>query len=212
MTPQDLSLIGAGFSDQANGSQSVFRAALQALSYPGQIVDVRHDAQVPALGNSASAALLLALLDSDCSLWLSPTLAADGAIAAWLRFHTGCRLVDTADQAQFAWCAHLAELPVLSHLMCGTDVSPEQSTTCMIDVPGMSNGVDAGHWQLSGPGIQSHHALQLQGVPEQQAQTFTVQWANNHSSFPRGVDVFLCSTTAIVGLPRTTQIVPSTKA
>ena len=45
MTPQDLSTIGAGFTDLARGSQAVFRAALEALSHPGRPVDVPHDAE-----------------------------------------------------------------------------------------------------------------------------------------------------------------------
>ena len=212
MTPQDLSLVGAGFGHQAHGSQALFRAALQALSYPGKVIDVRHDAQVPAMGNSASAALLLALLDSDCYLWLSPTLAANGVVSAWLRFHTGCRLVGTPEQAQFAWCAHLTELPVLSSLMAGSDVSPEQSCTCVIDVPGLTAARDGEHWELSGPGIQERTALQLEGIPDAQASAFATQWAANHSRFPCGVDVFLTSPTAIVGLPRTTRITSTIKA
>ena len=56
MTAHALSALGAGFSNEALGSQAVFRAVLQALSQPGQPVRVDHDAQVPAVGHSASAA------------------------------------------------------------------------------------------------------------------------------------------------------------
>lgn len=211
MTPQDLSLVGAGFSHQAHGSQALFRAALQALSYPGKVMDVQHDAQVPATGNSASAALLLALLDSDCSVWLSPTLAANDSVSAWLRFHTGCRVVDVPEQAQFAWCADLTELPLLNSLMTGSDVSPEQSCTCVIDVPGLTTASDGKYWELSGPGIQDRTALRLEEVPDAVASAFATQWAANHSRFPCGVDVFLTSPGAIVGLPRTTRITPTIK-
>eukprot|EP01035_Chromulina_nebulosa_P040011 gene40011-54094_t len=76
----------------ALGSQSVFRAALHALSHPGRVVELPHDAQTPSRGHAASAALLLALLDPDCTLWLSPSLAGSDA-AAWLRFHRGCVLI-----------------------------------------------------------------------------------------------------------------------
>ena len=92
MSTTPLASLGAGFSNEAFGSQAVFRAVLQALSHPGRTVAVEHDAQAPAVGHSASAAVLLALLDSDCTLWLSPKLAASDA-GAWLRFHTGCTVV-----------------------------------------------------------------------------------------------------------------------
>jgi len=102
MTAHALSALGAGFSNEALGSQAVFRAVLQALSQPGQPVRVDHDAQVPSVGHSASATALLAMLDSDCTLWLSPRLAASNA-GLWLRFHTGCQLVDLPEQARFVW-------------------------------------------------------------------------------------------------------------
>ena len=60
MSTPTLASLGAGFSNEAFGSQSVFRAVLQALSHPGRRVAVVHDAQTPAAGHAASAAALLA--------------------------------------------------------------------------------------------------------------------------------------------------------
>jgi len=68
MKALDLSSLGAGFAQEASGSQAVFRCALTALSHPGRLVHVPPDAQFPAAGHPASAALLLAMLDSDCTL------------------------------------------------------------------------------------------------------------------------------------------------
>ena len=59
MNAHELSKLGAGFSDPALGGQSVFRAALQALSQPGRVIALSHDAQTPSRGHAASAALLL---------------------------------------------------------------------------------------------------------------------------------------------------------
>ena len=84
MSTTPLASLGAGFSNEAFGSQAVFRAVLQALSHPGRTVAVEHDAQAPVVGHAASAVVLLALLDSDCTLWLSPRLATSDA-GAWLR-------------------------------------------------------------------------------------------------------------------------------
>lgn len=206
MKPNDLSTMSAGFSDKARGSQAVFRAALQALSHPGRRIDVAHDAEVPRNGHAASAALLLALLDAACTLWLSPSLAGSDA-AAWLRFHTGCTLVDDPAQARFAWAAHAGELPPLTTFEQGSDAYPDQSATCVIDVPAIADGMGAG-WTLRGPGICDGLALQVEGLP----QGFLDQWTANHASFPRGIDLFLATPDQIVGLPRTTRIELSVEA
>ena len=202
MNPHDLSALGAGFSNEALGSQAVFRTALQSLSHPGRCVDVTHDAQVPKSGHKASAALMLALLDADCTLWLSPTLAHSEA-AAWLHFHTGCRLVDDVTQAQFAWVAAGDAIPTLDAFAQGTDAFPDQSATCVLDVLSLqSGGQDATGWTLKGPGINGSIDLKVEGLTPE----FLTQWAANHACFPRGVDVFLTAQQQVVGLPRTTSI------
>ncbi|MGJ7505231.1 phosphonate C-P lyase system protein PhnH [Variovorax sp. ZT5P49] len=204
MNAHDLSKLGAGFSDPALGSQSVFRAALQALSHPGRVIALPHDAQTPSRGHAASAALLLALLDPDCTLWLSPSLAGSDA-AAWLRFHTGCVLVDAPDNAQFAWVAQGDECPPLERFAKGSDAYPDQSATCVLDVAALTEGGKAG-WTLRGPGIQHSTRVEVGGLPRPGASDFTAQWAANHAGFPRGIDLFLAAPQQIVGLPRTTRI------
>jgi alpha-D-ribose 1-methylphosphonate 5-triphosphate synthase subunit PhnH len=203
MNANMLSTLGAGFTDAALGSQAVFRSALQALAHPGRIVDLSHDAQAPSQGHGASAALLLALLDPDCRLWLSPSLAG-GDAAAWLRFHTGCVLVDEPAQAQFAWIGEGDACPPLDVFAQGSDAYPDQSATCVIDVTDVSAPAEgsASRWTLRGPGIQDRSAIAVEGL----APAFTTQWSANHSLFPRGVDVFLAAPQRIVGLPRTTRI------
>lgn len=198
MSAPTLASLGAGFSNEAFGSQAVFRAVLQALSHPGRSVAIEHDAQTPAMGHAASAAVLLALLDSDCTLWLSPRLAASDA-GAWLRFHTGCTLVSDPGQARFVWVAQGDVLPALQCLAQGSDTYPDQSATCVVDVAHATQG--AGAWRLAGPGIPGASALQVEGLPDD----FEVQWAANHAAFPRGVDMLLGTAEHIVGLPRTTQ-------
>lgn len=198
MNPQDLSALGAGFTQEAYGSQQVFRAALQALSHPGRLVDVTHDAQVPRVGHAASAALL----DADCCLWLSPALR-DSDAAAWLRFHTGCKLVEAPREAQFAWFAAGDAWPSLEGFAWGSENYPDQSTTCVVDVAGFRHEAEEGEdWRLSGPGIQGGACLRVTGLPPD----FVAQWAANHAAFPRGVDLFLATPQQIVGLPRSTRI------
>jgi alpha-D-ribose 1-methylphosphonate 5-triphosphate synthase subunit PhnH len=208
MTAHALSALGAGFSNEALGSQAVFRAVLQALSQPGQPVRVDHDAQVPSVGHSASATALLAMLDSDCTLWLSPRLAASNA-GLWLRFHTGCQLVDLPEQARFVWVASGDAMPPLHTLALGSDAYPDQSATCVLDVDAMdANAAAHGDWRLSGPGIRDEQSLRVTGLPAD----FERQWADNHAAFPRGVDVLLATANHLAGLPRTTRIPSAVEA
>jgi alpha-D-ribose 1-methylphosphonate 5-triphosphate synthase subunit PhnH len=204
MNFQDLSTLGASFTNEAQGSQIVFRAALNALSNPGTISMIVHDATLPSKGHSSSAAWMLAMLDADCRLWLSPTLAQSNA-SEWLHFHTGCRIVEDVSTAQFLWVAAQDALPSLSGLAQGSDTYPDQSATCLVDVVEVnsnSNETNNQSWILRGPGIQNETTLSVLGLPAD----FLVQWATNHARFPRGVDIFLATPEHLVGLPRSTRI------
>jgi alpha-D-ribose 1-methylphosphonate 5-triphosphate synthase subunit PhnH len=206
MTTMDLSAVGSGFSDLARGSQGVFRSVLTALSHPGRVVEVACDAELPDTGQAGSAAVLLALLDAQTSLWLSPTLAASPT-QTWLRFHTGCSIVNSSAEAQFVWCASLDELPELSSLCLGTDVSPELAATCLIDVPNLSDSVHDHGWTLSGPGIREQASLAIDGVSAATLDRFTQIRATGHALFPCGIDVLLACDCRLVGLPRTTHMI-----
>ncbi len=188
----------AGFSSEALGSQAVFRVALHALSHPGRPMTMPIEAECPVGGHRAAAVLLLALLDADCTLWLSPTLAGSPT-AAWLRFHTGCRCVEAAAQAEFVWVAQGDALPELATLAQGSDADPQGSATLVMDVLAFQGGA---RLRLSGPGIQTTQDLETRGLPA----GFAAQWAANHAAFPRGVDVFLATHTEVCGLPRTASI------
>ncbi len=187
-----------GFSDAVKGSQAVFRTVLQAMSRPGRIQAVHCDAQVPAEAHPAAAAVLLALLDQDCTLWLSPRLARSSA-GVYLRFHTGCCLVDTPAQAQFAWVAGGDEFPVLATLAAGSEFEPEDSATCIAQVDSLD---DATGWVLRGPGVQGVQHLAVRGLP----QDFPDQWLANHTRFPLGVDLLLTAGDRLAGLPRSTSL------
>ncbi len=199
MNAPDLQNIVAGFDNEAFGSQAVFRAALDALSHPGRPLDMPLNTALPRQGHCAAAALLLGLLDADTPLWLSPMLASSDA-AGWLRFHTGCPIVTNTAAAQFLWVAQGDEMPALNSLRLGSDAYPDQSATCVLEVPSLQ--ADITGWRLQGPGMAGERHLRVAGLPKD----FVAQWDANHAGFPRGVDAFLCTATQIAGLPRTTRI------
>jgi alpha-D-ribose 1-methylphosphonate 5-triphosphate synthase subunit PhnH len=163
---------------------------------PGRLVDLPNQAALPKQGYSASALLLLALVDSDCTLWLSPCLAGTDA-QTWLRFHTGCRFVQEPAQANFLWLCAQDRWPLLSEMQAGTDEYPDQSATCIMETSSIQTGPGSRAWALSGPGIPA---------PEGLPADFAAQWAGNHAAFPRGVDVLLTTATQILGLPRSTML------
>ena len=199
MSSPDLTRLVPGFDQESYGSQAVFRAALEALSHPGRPINMPRVASTPGPGQRAAALLLLALLDADTKLWLSPSLAGSDA-AAWLRFHTGCRLVTEPAASQFCWMGNRDWTHGLDQFNQGSDNWPDQSATCVIDVERFDAGQTG--WILQGPGISGAQRVRVQGLPA----GFESQWQANHARFPRGVDVFLASTDQILGMPRTVRL------
>lgn len=186
MSGVELGSVLPGFDDPAFGSQAAFRAALQALSRPGVLVDCER----------AAYSLCLALLDQDTRLWLSPAARAFGPS---LRFHTGCILVPGVSQADFVMAGTASEMPPLESLATGSDEAPHCSATLIVEVGELA---DDGGWKLGGPGIPGEARLRVPALGER----FLEEWKANGTRFPRGVDAFLCSGGRVCGLPRTTRI------
>lgn len=206
MNSIDLSNVVAGFTDITRDSQAVFRQALHALSHPGLIVPVTLDCAIPEHANPVSAVLLLTLLDADSRLWLSPSLLQSDA-ANWIVFHTSCSIVQSPSDADFAWVAHISELPALKDFNPGTDEYPDHSTTIVLDVSGLSaQPVTPSALTLRGPGIEHQHQLVIASLPPDQLASLVAQWQVNHAQFPTGVDMFVADANCLVGLPRTTHI------
>lgn len=189
--------VGRQFSAPGFASQHVFRAALEALSRPGRIVELSSDAQAPEGLHAATCALALALLDQDTRVWRSPRLAGSAA-GAYLRFHTGCVLAEEPRAAQFALVT-AAELTRLEDFPVGSDDYPDRSATIIVQVDSLCAGAG---WRLSGPGIKSSARIAVGGFPA----PFPLQWAANGALYPRGVDLLLACGMQICGLPRTTRV------
>lgn len=192
----DLSAIGRGFEDLALDSQAVFRQVLSAISSPGEIHATSADVESPDGLHPAAAAVLLALLDQDTRLWLSPAFAR-GVAGTYLRFHTGCVLTDNPLAADFV-LARPDELPRLSDLSLGSEEYPERSATVVLQVDGLSK--DDG-WCLSGPGIDGQAMLKVSGLDA----TFLPGWRESQLHFPRGVDLIFTSVDRLAAMPRTTR-------
>jgi alpha-D-ribose 1-methylphosphonate 5-triphosphate synthase subunit PhnH len=203
LTLQDMA---PGFADSTAQSQLVFRCALDALARPGTPVSIPAASLVSPTRstNAVAASVLLALLDQDCTLWLSPALAA-GPAAAWLRFHTGCQLETDGSKADFVWAASIAELPPLHQLKQGSAEYPDQSATCVVGVAGWRTAAeaDAGAVTLRGPGVRDAITLAVDGMDAD----FVQQHHAMQAPAPCGVDIFCCVEDVLLGFPRSVRFV-----
>ncbi len=187
----------SGFSDPVLDSQRSFRQILQAISYPGRIVSWEMEMEVPPPLYPTTAAICLTLLDSETPFWMDRSL--DSVVGEWLRFHCGCPFVDSPSRARFGLFSQSFESELMDQFPTGEDEFPERSATLLIQVSGFQKG--AGRY-FKGPGIKTEERLEVHGLPD----AFWNVWHRNNSLYPLGVDVILIAPSAIVGLPRTTEV------
>jgi alpha-D-ribose 1-methylphosphonate 5-triphosphate synthase subunit PhnH len=182
-----------GFADPVADAQACFRAVLDAMSRPGRVQSVRAVA-APAPLDDAAAAALLTLVDHETPLWLDPDAEA---ARQWIAFHTGATLVGCpTDGAAFAMALSLPEMDTLP---AGSDEAPETSVTVILQVASLTEGPA---YVLSGPGLREPAVLRVAGLPAD----FVSRWQRNRESFPRGVDLILCSGNRLTALPRSVSV------
>ena len=205
MSALTLHDMAPGFAYSTAQSQGVFRCALDALARPGTptAIPTASLASPPTGTSAAAASMLLALLDQDCALWLSPTLA-NGPAAAWLRFHTGCQIEQDCSKADFVWAASIAELPPLHQLKQGSAEYPDQSATCVVDVTAWRAAAvsDPAAVSLRGPGVRDALTLAVDGLDA----NFVQQHHAMQEHAPCGVDMFCCADDVLLGFPRSVRL------
>ena len=189
-----MSLDLPGFADPVGEAQRTFRAVLDAMAHPGRSHLIGERVRPPSPLASATAALLLTLVDADTPLWLSP---AHAPARDWVQFHTGAPITDDPARAAFAVASGRADLTAFA---TGCDEAPENSATVILEVAGFDGGQ---RLHLSGPGLHLPATLSVQGLhPE-----FPAIWAANHALYPRGVDLLLVAGPTLVALPRSLRVV-----
>jgi alpha-D-ribose 1-methylphosphonate 5-triphosphate synthase subunit PhnH len=190
-----MTTLAAGLPDSVHDTQRAFREVLDALSRPGQPHTLGAQLDEVSLGG-AMARLLLSLSDDETPVWWQ---RAEPVLQNWLRFHTGATVTDTPKNATFALINQIENGLTLEEFSLGTAVSPELSTTLLIELPALSGGPEV-EWQ--GPGIELVQRVSLQGLPAD----FWLQWQSNHARFPQGVDIIFTCGDSVLGLPRTTRV------
>ena len=182
-----------GFANPAEEAQATFRAVLDAIARPGSLHEAGRRLTAPTPLDSATAAVMLTLVDNDTPLWLDPAAAA---ARDWVAFHCGTTIIDRPDRAAFALAL---SLPDLTHLPAGSHEAPEQSATLILQISTLGTGR---YYRLFGPGLRHPVLLAAGGLPA----GFAVTWQRNHALYPRGVDIILCAGTALAALPRSVSI------
>lgn len=194
---QETAGLGPGFEDPVHEAQSVFRACLDALSRPAVARSLSVSLDGPEPMYPTSAAILLALADYETTIWLDAGAAATGEVGAYLRFHTGARLTDRPEAAQFALVTEPERMPPLTTFNQGEPEYPDRSTTLIVQ----ASRFDASDTVWAGPGIRGQSAF----TPTPMPTDWRTQLADNRARFPLGVDLILVTRNAIAGLPRSTR-------
>ncbi len=178
-----------GFVDAAVQSSHAFRAALTALSQPGEIRELR-GAVPPAPLSVAAGVLLLTLCDGTTPLHLAGAYNS-AAVRDWITFHCGAPLVGP-EAAVFA-LGDWAALQPLGRFAIGLPDYPDRAATLIVEMPALEVKGAA----LRGPGISDVAYLSLPEVAAFQA---------NRALFPLGFDCFFACGTRVAALPRSTHV------
>ena len=195
-------MLSAGFADPVRASQATFRAVLDAMARPGTVHPIAAVPSAPAPLSAGAAAIALTLCDHDTPAWLDGDLRASADVAAWLRFHCGCPVIDDPGRAAFAFTRGVAA-PAFDAFNLGTADYPDRSTTLVLQVERLLPGAGLA---LTGPGIRDCNRLQASPLPDDMA----ARLARNHGLFPRGIDLLLTSADAVAGLPRSVRVAQET--
>jgi len=190
----------AGFADKVLSAQSTFRSVMDAMARPGSVQRIASVAGAPGAMMRGTAAIALTLFDHDTPIWLDSLLSATPDVAKWLKFHTSAPIVTDSSIASFALVGDPENLPGLDRFAFGSNEYPDRSTTLILQVESLTDGVVV---ELRGPGIDGAATLRASIQPRDLFERLAV----NATLFPRGIDVVLVHDDSIVAIPRTTRLV-----
>ncbi len=194
----DSAKLSPGFKNPVLDSQSVFRAVLNAVSFPGRIHTLQPAPEPPAPLYPATVAFCLALADINTPVWLDAP-SNRKSVRDFLRFHCGCPLTEKPDDAGFAVVSDAAAAPHLAAFTLGHDMFPDRSATVVFQVRSFAAGKPV---IATGPGIQDRQRLTIDGLPA----WFWQDWAANHACFPLGVDLIFACGHDVIALPRSIRV------
>ncbi|WP_420548153.1 phosphonate C-P lyase system protein PhnH [Curvivirga sp.] len=187
-----------GLQDPVHSSAEVFRVLAKVMSEPGTVEELTEICGHPDELLKAASAAILTLADMDTSLYLSSEL--DSPISrGFLTLHTGVKIVDSANQADFVIATQDTDISQYQDLPVGDPQYPDQSATLIIQV---SNIRGSKKVTLNGPGIENIKQVQMPDLPDS-----FFSWRDmKNSLYPCGIDIIFASNTELMAIPRTTKL------
>ncbi|QHB31246.1 phosphonate C-P lyase system protein PhnH [Yersinia canariae] len=186
----------AHFDRPVDDAQHAFRRILKALSEPGVLVSLPHASGWLPL-NPATTSILLTLVDQETPLYLDEEFNSD-ALQQNVRFHTGAPLTANISASCFALLGHEITAQQLANCPEGNELSPEHSTTVIIQADNLHRGVPL---RLRGPGIEHHRTI----APQLPAAVLNYL-LSRPAVFPAGLDFLLTCGENLMAIPRTTHV------
>jgi alpha-D-ribose 1-methylphosphonate 5-triphosphate synthase subunit PhnH len=177
--------------DPVHDTRACFRALVDAMSRPGIV------AESPT--EPADHAVFATLVDHEVSCFtpdetLRTTLENEGRLTEADR-----------PEACIVHAPDPAECPV-GDLTKGSLKEPSHGATVVYRVEDLAQEPETGQTEttlvISGPGVQGHRRLGIDGFAPTDAQAL----ADAQSSYPRGVDAVLTTDRAIAALPRSVDL------
>ncbi len=184
-------------TDPVTANQAAFRALMDAMARPGEIRALG-GLEAPAPLAAGTAAIVRSLADYETPVWLDDALAAEPAVAAWIRFQTGAPVVADPQQAAFALIGNAPGMPDFATFSAGNADYPDRSTTVVVQVERFAGAA----YSLTGPGLRTERTFAAEPLPDD----FATRWAANATLFPCGVDLILVAGTHVSALPRTVRV------
>ncbi len=204
--------------DEVREAQVVFRKVLDAMAWPGKVVDLPKAAvRPPAPWPASVAQVARTLLDAQVTF----TVQGENSegLSRYLTTNTGSPPA-SVNNADYVFAEPSIDELALWNLNPGTLLSPEDSATLVlacrvVSDPGRSPvlsastavaATDLENWpiaiSLRGRGIRGRRSI----VVDQQASRVLQELAAMEHEYPLGVDVILVDGAGcLVGLPRTTR-------
>ncbi len=192
-------MLAPAFDDPPLASQAVFRTVMEGMARPALWRPLSVELCPPPPITPTAAAVALTLLDYETPFWLDAPLAADGAVAAWLAFHTGARLAADAASASFAFISDPAAMPSFDAFSQGSLEYPDRSATLVLQVASFPEDASL---TFSGPGIPGSRRFSATPLPVD----FRARLVANRDKFPLGVDLIFVSGDAAAALPRSIRV------
>jgi alpha-D-ribose 1-methylphosphonate 5-triphosphate synthase subunit PhnH len=170
---------------------------MEAFARPGEVRTLCGIA-APAPLAPVAAALVRSLADYETPIWLDRPLTNVPAIAEWIRFHTGARIVQEPRDAVFAIVGNPDDIPDFAQFAMGSEEYPDRSTTIIVQI----KRFDGRAFAMEGPGINGVRSLAAEPLSDD----FADRLRANRELFPRGIDLVLVAEDHVAALPRSIRV------